>query len=150
MAKQWEIGDMVMLQQELCVLTGVSASPMGYKLYRVQSLDTGEFKTVHKHELSELVLEDLVDGLVTEWDTNVDSSVAGVPEVAVPVVEVKNPGRFADMSDAQLDDVAKSRLSVNTENQTRWAVRLYKGKCLCECTLVYVVKNVYFLVPCIA
>ena len=55
----------------------------------------------------------------------------GVPESTfedsseVPVVKKR---RHAALTDADLDNVAAERLSKNTEHQTRWAVKLFKGK----------------------
>lgn len=127
MAKVWDIGDILLLDKEICVLIAVIPSSIGYNMYRVQSLDSGEFKTVHKHQLSEVLVEDFGEVLEADWDTSLECIVPEAPYTEVTEVEVKNPDRFAKMSEDELDDVAKSRLSLNTENQTRWAVRLYRG-----------------------
>jgi hypothetical protein len=124
MAKKWEIGDIMLCKGELCVLTAIMDTPMGFSQYRIQSLDSGTFQTVNKHELQEIVVEDMDVG--SDWDSRIDH-LGGVANAGESVSLPVNPERYATMSEEDLDEVAKSRLSGNTESQTRWAVRLFKG-----------------------
>ena len=39
----------------------------------------------------------------------------------------RNESRFAVLNDEDLDKIAKARLSVHTESQTKWAANLFKG-----------------------
>ena len=38
-------------------------------------------------------------------------------------------GRFVNLSDADLDQMALDRVSTNTKNQTKWGVGVLRGKC---------------------
>ena len=46
----------------------------------------------------------------------------------VPVLTKPQKYRHKIFSETEIDDIAKSRLSINTENQTKWSVRLFRGE----------------------
>ena len=63
----------------------------------------------------------------TPEETTVEQLVPTVQETTV-----NKPTKQADLSEVELDEVAKKRLSVHTDYQTRWAVWVFKGKKKCN------------------
>ena len=134
--------EMAMCRGLLCYIQKIKPSPvMGIQLYEVKFAISGDVDTVQKHMLQEMddVCEDevllapeVVNDLMNDEMLDVPEMVASdciqtctsLPVDNVPAVS----SRYARLTEEQIDDVAKSRLSVHTEKQTRWAVRLFKGK----------------------
>ena len=105
--------------------------PMNPRIYSVTCLQTGmEFETPGCW-LTQLEVNDLVlpEGMETDFSTT--------PEVTqtkneIPPVETKSSppaktARFAQCSEVENDEIAAGRLSTNTQEQTRWAMAIYRG-----------------------
>jgi hypothetical protein len=116
----FEIGDLCMHKGALCLILDIQPTPLGFRRYEINNIDTGIVLSVPKHELSEVDLLD-VEGicLLEDKDTEVDT----VGEK----VEVTSRKRHATLTEEEVDQVAKKRLSDKTEAQTRWAVKILKG-----------------------
>jgi hypothetical protein len=119
-------GDLVLYEGQFHVVEGVQTSQLGYKTYKVSNVETGTVVCVAKHKLEAIHMEEVDD--IPEMNWNVELGDLDDQVESVEVHELK-PGasRYADLTDKDLDEVAKSRLSDRTERQTRWAVSLFKG-----------------------
>ena len=118
---------MVLLHNTLlCTVIDIVDSQIGFKRYLIQYVDSRERREVPKHELS------IVTGLQQEFDDESDFEweieVADSESKDSCDVPVPKKRRHAALTDVELDNVAAERLSKNTEHQTRWAVKLFKGK----------------------
>lgn len=149
--KTWSKGELLMCRGLLCTLVDIERSPLGFNLYRIQFVDSGEFDVVANHLLSEIEIVDTLfsDNVEEDWDVGTVSA-SDVVTVATTSVSHQlgvqgdqsesmsvlfggmapsaSKSRHCHLTDAEIDDVAKSRLSIHTENQTKWAVNLFKGE----------------------
>ena len=156
--KEWNKGDLLMCRGLLAILVDIQDSPLGFHMYRVQFVDSGDVNVVSKHLLHEI---EVVDAFLDDeqWDTGTvcasdvspvgytctgpllniadeDSctivastcnDVAGIAATSTDVAGVASTSRHCHLTEEEIDSVAQSRLSTHTDNQTRWAVRLFKG-----------------------
>jgi hypothetical protein len=122
-------GDLVVFSGKLCVVQDITPVPLGFNRYSVSNVETGELYSAQKHQLEKFMLDDDAEVLEVSWDEPIvlDSDhTLSLPEPAVSAVP--STSRHAVLSDKELDLVANQRLALNTENQTKWAVNLFKGK----------------------
>jgi hypothetical protein len=111
-------GDICMYREQLCIVQSIQHSPLGFNKYIISNVDTGDEFSVAKHELSTVEVEYVSDIPEMNWE-------AELKEQEIPQA---SSSRHAVLSDADIDSVAKERLSANTEYQTKWAVTLFKGE----------------------
>jgi hypothetical protein len=109
---KYDIGELVLYKDEVCLVTDIQATPLGFSRYQLSSLDSGELHTVAKHEISKVDFLDMDDTIAFEIDDQKPAKIAK---------------RHAELDDQDLDEVARQRLSAKTESQTRWAVAVFKG-----------------------
>lgn len=115
------VGDLVQYSDKLCVISDIVPTHLGFRTYNLTDIDNGKFYNVAKHLLSQ------VDFLTTADTFTFDDTSDLVPQENIPPGD-HNSSRHAVMTDQQIDEVARKRLSEKTEAQTKWAVGLYKGK----------------------
>ncbi len=114
----------------------ISDTIFGFPDYILKLLETGEYKTCHKHELrpieglddmcDEAFVSDVFDMDMRDMEFEMDceeDSFQQLPTISPP------KKRFAKLeSHIDLENLADQRNSKNTNNQTRWAVKIFKGK----------------------
>ena len=61
------------------------------------------------------------------YAVNIDNKPDKMPEAEQRDTGTKH-SRHDVLTDQELDEIANERLSVNTQNQTKWAVKLFKGE----------------------
>ena len=125
MAKTYKKGMVLLHNTLLCTVIDIVDSEIGFKRYLIQYVDSRERREVPKHELSVVqgLQQEFEDDSEFQWELQVPSQSEDSSDV--PLAKRK---RHAALTDAELDRVAAERLSKNTEHQTRWAVKLFKGK----------------------
>ena len=131
--KVWSIGELAVVRTLLCRIIGIQKNLLGVNLYTVEFVDSKNVDVVYKQELSETGLEKLFadDQELAFTTLTVDPSLLECTNSHdVKPDPVQNKGRHVKLSEEDIVDIANSRLSKNTEEQTRWAVRLYKGTCI--------------------
>ena len=105
--------------------------------YIIQSMETGDIKTVYRHQIFEIQPDSVSDlrPSVSEEDelmelsqSDIDFLDAEIEENPAPpsVVNVK-PRIKSAPSDETLDFIAKARTEVTTNRQTNWGVKLFQG-----------------------
>ena len=138
----YAVGQLVHCRNEVCRIKTIEKSFLGFNHYQVFSLETYQHYIVPKHEIQPVVLDEVTEVCETDWDTpiiladptDVQDTAHDVPEPAATAVHSEasvkpaTQGRHAVMTASDLDEVAAQRLAPNTEHQTRWAVKLLKGK----------------------
>ena len=135
--ENFAIGDWVVCRGELCKVVDIQATHLGYRSFCVQNFDTGVLKNVSKHELIKAVLQDITL-LKEDWDEDIPEFVLDTPvrpatatattATATATAATVTSSRHAVLHDSEIDDIAKARLSHNSEKQTKWAVALLRGK----------------------
>ena len=105
--------------------------PMNPGIYSVTCLQTGmEFETPGCW-LTQLEVNDLVLPEGMELDFSTTPEVTQTKDEVPPVEAESSPpakkSRFAQCSEVEVDEIASGRLSTNTQEQTRWAVAIFRG-----------------------
>jgi hypothetical protein len=116
----YQLGQLVMFDNNICQLIDIQLTNLGFRKYQLCDLDKGTYYEVAKHQLRDVDFLELDENMLLEANENenIDNNVEAST----------SKGRFADLTDSEVDDVAKRRLSEKTESQTRWAVNILKGK----------------------
>ena len=145
--ENFDIGDWVVCRGELCKVVDIQATHLGYRSFVVQNFDTGVTNNVSKHELIKAVLQDITL-LKEDWDDDIPefvldtaarpATVTGATSsataatatatAATGTAPTATSSRHAILDDTEMDEIAKARLSHNSEKQTMWAVALLRGK----------------------
>ena len=108
-------------------LDGVVLSPVetvfGFRLFDVMLFDTAETKRFTRLQIDPV-------GEIIDADFG-EVELLDLDEPAAPIDNVENkPAQcFATIeNDEQIEELASCRLSKSTERQTRWAVRVFRGR----------------------
>ena len=137
---QYDVGEMVVYKGALYRIDNIQRTHLGYQCYTIRNPTNGEFFHVPKHVLSKPLVQDILLHDVN-WDESFDELLSGVPfndsaplstdsiKVEPPATTVQSASstRHATLDEAAIDDIAKARISCNSEKQTKWAVSLFKG-----------------------
>ena len=133
--KVFHVGNVLLHNTLMCTVTQIERTPMGFHRYHIRYVESGHINVVPKHELRTIEGFDNDDMPEMQWDTpilEVNPCTEVNPGVK-PCTDV-NPTastsckRFVTLTEEQLDGVAQERISRNTENQTKWAIKLFRGK----------------------
>lgn len=111
-ADEIDIGHLVQYKGKDGIVMNVE-SPLGFKQYKILLLEDGLTYTASKYELNP---SKEADWLMMEMELPMDE-------------EGTNPGnnRFEAVSDQAINELASSRLSKTTMQQTSWAVKIFRG-----------------------
>jgi hypothetical protein len=124
-AEKFDVGDLVYFEGKLCFVNSVDRSQLGFHTYVLTDTNNGSEYRAHKHKLEHFIVDNDVDVLEVDWDVPLIDEVDQIEKEHVNAEPTST--RHIVMSDNDIDEVAKQRLSINTEHQTRWAVNLLKG-----------------------
>ena len=141
-AESFAVGDICIYAGQLCVVEDIAETPLGFRRYSINNVDSGESINVQRHSIAKPEIEILDDGDIN-WDNEIVMQDTSEPRnlettttehVLAPIdtnvqqepVQL-NKTRHAQLTDDDIDNVAKQRLSVSTKNQTRWAVNVLRG-----------------------
>jgi hypothetical protein len=116
-------GDIVLYQEQICIIQEIKQSNLGFRRYTLNNIETGSSFECSKHEMQLLENAELEEIPEMNWDTELRSD----SDVAPKKVGNTNTHRHALLSQEDMDSVAKERLSLNTTYQTQWAVSLFRG-----------------------
>ena len=110
----------------------------GFNRYTLEDIDSPDAYLAHKHEL-----EKAQDVVLVEYfsDELFGEDVAGgmeegggkVQENPRPAAPATETTRFADLSAEDVDKLAEARTSKNTNVQTKWGVKIFRGKINIKC-----------------
>ena len=133
MVKSWKLGEWCCYKGTVCRVDEITESPLGFRLFRLSNCENGTVYTnVAKHELQEVHVQELTEAdFQAEQLATEESTVEELLPTVAEIPTVTKPSRHASLSEVDLDEVAKKRLSAHTDYQTRWAVRVFKGKKKC-------------------
>ena len=120
---RFEIGDPVIFNSRVCVVQAVQNTHLGYKSYNIVDCETGKECNMSKHQLTKPKITEC-----NMQDVNWDENLVFV-ELSDPVTGLTvQPTRHVQMNEDEIDQIAQSRLSANSEKQTKWVVNMLKGK----------------------
>ena len=128
----YEKKQVVVYKDNMCIIKDIVPTHLGFSTYLIENVDTGAQYTVGKHcispldflEMDESQFSALMSAIGTESEVKNQSDE--VLDVHVPSTSTATK-RHVDMSDAEIDELARKRLCQNTDKQTQWAVSLLKG-----------------------
>ena len=128
----FEIGEIVDIEGKTCIINGKS-NQLGFHQYHVVDMDTGHqfvshaYKIQRSQSISNAVLGPLMDLLQEEQE--VEKSVVTAPEQAESTpAPSKTNERWAELTPAEIDELAQNRHSKSTAQQTNWAVKQFRRK----------------------
>ena len=124
------VGQYVAHNGSIYVITNIEATALGYRSYHIENIEKNEVLFVGKHAIYPTHMEE-IDHNEFDYDTEVFNNIPTETEENVTELkkEVKtNNSRYVDVTNEEIDQIAKARISENSEKQTKWAVSLFKGK----------------------
>jgi hypothetical protein len=103
--------------------------------YIIQSMETGEIRTVYRHQIFEIQPDSVSDLRPSEEDELMKQSQSDIDLLDVQIEENTAPPSVVNVkprfksapSDETLDVIAKARTEVTTNRQTNWGVKLFQG-----------------------
>ena len=114
--------EIVLYRNAKCMIQNIEKSVLGFNLYNIIDIDTGEVHLVNKHEIQVTDLPEM------DWDTDIILEEIESDAENDENEEKENlPRRHAELDDEEIEEVANQRLSRSTGHQTKWAVNLFKG-----------------------
>ena len=122
----FEVDQFAILGNEIVVIEDIRMNELGFRQYSVVGMNTGIRRTVNKSQLSPH--DSRAKFLQAEWDEEIVFELKNEEkDEEKENVQCRN-NRYAVVSEEEMNQIAKERLSVNTEKQTRWSVKLLKGE----------------------
>ena len=121
-------GDFVQRNGQTCVVTEVVPHVLGWKLFKLINMDTGAELCAPRHQLTRINSADMDMMEVTEEDTVSIEIPQELFVDAEPKATMEVNDRWANLDPRQLDELAKNSTSKSTQNQTKWAVQIFRGK----------------------
>ena len=91
-------------------------------------MDTGAELCAPRHQLTRINLADMDMMEMTEGDTVSIEIPQEMFVDAEPKATTEANDRWANLDPRQLDELAKNSTSKSTQNQTKWAVQIFRGK----------------------
>ena len=121
MAAQYNVGDFVIFQGNMCVIDGIHQPLGSYHTFRLSDAVNGRVYYASKQEISHCELAEVVD-----FDVSFEA------ETTVPLKNTKPPSRFVKVAEQDIRNLADSRLEKSTKKQSAWAVKILRGRFLME------------------
>ena len=150
----FHIGEVVGYRERVCLVKSITATNHGFNTFELEDIDEDVVYVAYKHELVKAI--DLPALSLGQEGEFAEILVRPMPEGAVPTAEaavpdsapldhpVSNPaatgGRFVRLTAAEVDSVASARTAKNTNEQTKWGTKIFKGKLFICVLCIFVVK----------
>ena len=126
------VNEIMQCRGKVCLSTDIN-NELGYNRYTAVNIDTGEkivafgFQLQHCDEIDAALLP-VVD--VFDAEDDMGEGAAAEATAKKPSAVGTDGSRWATMSVDDIDGIAKNRHSMNTANQTKWAVGVFRGTIL--------------------
>ena len=103
---------------DLAVILNVR-NPLGFNLYDVMFVDTGEKITTTRLHLEPVKTESLSASLFDDFTAADDNQASGTEP---------QPQRFENLSSEDLDRLQNCSKSEKTHSMTRWGIKIFRGR----------------------
>ena len=125
------VNEIIKYCETTCLITGIS-NKLGFNSYQLIDIDTGTSFTGYGYQLmhTEEVAAALLPDFGNEGEDTLDTPDIGTTECEEESSMGENGGRWADVSEKDIENLAANRHSKHTANQTKWAVKVFKGTVL--------------------
>ena len=143
----YNIGEVVGYKNSICMIEGIIKTSHGYNVYKLLDVDTNSYNIAHKHQLLKATELHMFSDSFTEQECHQDEFVENETESEEVVKPVEPNSRFAALSAQDLDGIAAARISKNTDIQTKWGLKIFRGKteawihCNKNCLSNEIIKN---------
>lgn len=156
-ARQVNVGDCVIYEGKLCICVDKDLTSLGWNNYVVRDMVDGRHYTTNKHKLFHIDFMTEIPEEVVDMEPEAEPTFNTGNELQtnnVPAINVLDQGkgnvtnvvsttdtnttctapaqgqmpRHEALSDRELDEMADERLSEHTKQQTRWAVKVFRGE----------------------
>lgn len=120
-----EVHDIVIHEDNLYIVQNIDLT-LGFSIYEILSVNSPNLKQVTRLQIEKVVLDLLMDveGVVKLTETEENS-------------QKEDNGRFYNPKQQEIDAMKAARLRESTERQTKWAVKIIKGKFVTEQTTLF-------------
>ena len=118
----YSIGEVVQHKDGIYVIEGITKITQGYNVYKLLNIDTHQCVNAFKHQLvkaTQLALS-LDDSFTNSENASADQ--LHLTEVPIP------SNRFATLTEIDINNIADARTSKNTDVQTKWGLKIFKGR----------------------
>ncbi len=111
--------------KKMCIITDIESN-LGFNTYELLDLDSPDSAIIRhasRHELEEIRSGDL------DLDLAFEPKMKELPTASYPATKpAPSSSRFVRVSPDCLDQLAEERLSTNTIAQTKWSLKVFRGK----------------------
>ena len=111
---RFDIGDPVIFNNKVSIVQDVQNTHLGYKSYNVVDYESGNEFNVSKHQLTKPTITECNIKDVS-WDEDI-LFVEPSDAVNKPTAQ---QSRHVDLNADEIDQIAQSKLSINSEKQTK-------------------------------
>ena len=149
------VNDIVKFGEKTCMITDID-NKLGFRQYVLVDVDSGAKHRAARYQLkeSELAAALIPADFLENMDFTEETDPTPPPNVDSTVP--KSEQRWADVSEADLNSLAENRHSSSTANQTKWAVKAFRGWFIISCldyicydlSLLYRCKQINFQLRC--
>ena len=124
-----EVGDICTSPHGDCAVFEITRHALGWKMYKIRVLESGKVFEVNRLQIWKITDVDEMSGDF-EQDLPPDPPPLEFDDPLVDPSDIPQKKRFvAPQDEAEIDDLAEQRLAKETQTQTRWAVKVFKGNC---------------------
>lgn len=121
----FDIGEIVKCDDKVCLISDIIRT-LGFNQYLLMDMDTGHTLKAFGYQLAKC--QEIADALVTELMDAGEAEIVSVVETSEPKRSREDDrGRWAEMSEESLNQLAENRHSKSTASQTKWAVKAFQG-----------------------
>ena len=150
----FHIGEVVRYGERVCLVKSITATNHGFNTFELEDIDEDVVYFAYKHELvkaidlpalslgqegefAEILVRDMLEGAVP-------TAEAAVPDSAPLEHPVSNTaatgGRFVRLAAAGVDSVASAMTAKNTNEQTKWGTKIFRGMLFICVLCIFMVK----------
>ena len=150
----FHIGEVVGYRDRVCLVVSITSTNHGFSTFELEGIDVGVVHVAYKHELVEAI--DLPAISLGQEGEFAEILVGPMPEGAVPTAEAAVPdsaplerpasnpastgGRFLRLTADEIDSVVSAWTAKNTNEQTKWGTKIFKGMLFICVLCIFVVK----------
>ena len=148
------IGEVVGYRDRVCLVKSITVTNHCFNTFELEDIDEDVVYVAYKHKLVKAI--DLPAISLGQEGEFAEILVRPMPEGAVPTAEAALPdsaplerpasnpaatgGRFVRLRADEVDSVASARTVKNTNEQTKWGTKIFKGMLFIDLLCIFVVK----------
>ena len=136
------VNEVVKCKGKICLITDIR-NVLGFNEFTLVDIDTGSTLIARRYQMERS--DEVAAALLPEFQLSDDHLIATTEDIDMPLLDHDdasdqpdtNSTRWARVTEDDINNLAANRHSHHTGSQTKWAVRLFKGRKLppCPCSV---------------